>query len=93
MWKFKTFSNFEWCGGSNDVVVGSWTTWFYDFNKRGSWNKRGGAKFGLFVINVLAEITELWVENSQKINYRDVTFIQEGRVYLLKFIEKYVRLK
>ena len=29
---------------------------------------------------MVAEITELWVENSQKINYRDVTFIREGRV-------------
>ena len=27
-----------------------------------------------------AEITELWVENSQKINCRDVTSTQEARV-------------
>ena len=51
-----------------------------DFNKRDSWNKRGGAKFGPFLINVVAEITELWVGNSQKINCRDVTSIREGRV-------------
>ena len=80
MWKSKTFSNFEWCGGWNNGVVGSWTTWFLDFNKSGAWNKRGGAKFGPFLINVVAEITELWVENSQKINCRDVTSIREGRV-------------
>ena len=42
--------------------------------------KRGGAKFEPFLINVVAEITELCVENSQKINCRDVTFIREGRV-------------
>ena len=47
---------------------------------RGAWNKRGGAKFGPFLINVVTEITELWVENSQKINCRDVTCIREGRV-------------
>ena len=35
---------------------------------------------GQFLINVVAEITELWVENSQKINWRDVTSIREGRV-------------
>ena len=29
---------------------------------------------------MVAEITELWVENSQKINCRDVTSIREGRV-------------
>ena len=74
MWKSKTFSNFEWCGGWNNGVMGSWTTWFLDFNKR------GGAKFGPFLINVVAEITELWVENSRKINCRDVTSIREGRV-------------
>ena len=56
--------------------MGSWTTWFLDFNGRVAWNKRGGAKFGPFLINVVAEITELWVENSQKINCRDVTSIQ-----------------
>ena len=60
--------------------MGSWTTWFLDFNKRGAWNKRGGATFGSFLINVMAEITELWVENSQEINCRDVTSIREGRV-------------
>ena len=54
-----------------------------DFNKSGAWNKRGGAKFGPFLINVVAEITELWVENSQKINCRDVTSIREGRVIAL----------
>ena len=54
-----------------------------DFNKSGAWNKRGGAKFGPFLINVVAEITELWVENSQKINYSDVTSIREGRVLKL----------
>ena len=42
--------------------------------------KRGGAKFGPFIINVVAEITEFWVENSQKINCRGVTSIREGRV-------------
>ena len=61
-------------------VVGSWTTWFLDFNKHGAWNKRGGARFRLFLINVVAEITELWVENSQKINCHDVASIREGRV-------------
>ena len=57
MWKSKTFSNFEWCGGWNNGVMGSWTTWFLDFNKRSAWNKRGGAKFGPFLVNVLTEIT------------------------------------
>ena len=38
--------------------------------------------FGPLLINVVAEITELWVENSQKINCRDVTSIWEGRVTL-----------
>ena len=61
-------------------VLGSWTTWFLDFNKRGAWNKRGGAKVGPFLIYVVAELTELWVENSQKINCRDITTIREGRV-------------
>ena len=42
------FCNFEWSGGWNNGVVGSWTTWFLDFNKRGGWNKRDGAKFGTF---------------------------------------------
>ena len=55
-----------------------------DFNKSGAWNKRGGAKFGPFLINVVAEITELQVENSQKINCRDVTSIWEGRVDVVK---------
>ena len=32
------------------------------------------------LINVVAEITELWMENSQKINCRNVTSIREGRV-------------
>ena len=30
--------------------------------------------------DAVAEITELWVENSQKINCRDVTSIREVRV-------------
>ena len=60
--------------------MGSWTTWFLNFNERGAWNKGGGAKFGPFLINVVAEITELWVENSQKIIGRDVTSVREGRV-------------
>ena len=64
----------------NNRIVGSWTTWFLDFNKRGAWNKRGGTKFGPFLINVVAEITELWVENPQKINCRDIASIREGRV-------------
>ena len=41
----------------SDTVVGvggSWTTSFLDFNNRGAWNKRGGAKFGPFLINVVA---------------------------------------
>ena len=80
MWKSKTSSNFEWCGGWNNGVMGSWTTWFLDFNKRSAWNKRDGAKFGPFLINVVVEITELWLENSQKINCRDVKSIWEGRV-------------
>ena len=80
MWKSKTFSNFERCGGLNNGVMGSWTFWFLDFNKHVAWNKRGSAKFGPFLINVLAETTKLWVENSQKINCRDVTFIREERV-------------
>ena len=42
-------------------VVGSWTTWFLDFNKRGAWNKRGAGKFVSFLINLVADITELWV--------------------------------
>ena len=45
-------------------------------------NKHGGAKFELLLINVVAEITELWVGKSQKINCRDVTFIREGRVHV-----------
>ena len=59
--------------------MGSWTTWFLGFNKRGVWIKRGGAKFGQFLINVVPEITELWVENSQETNCRDVTSIRKGR--------------
>ena len=35
---------------------------------------------GKMAINVVAGITELWVENSPKINCRDVTSIWEGRV-------------
>ena len=79
MWRSKKFSNFEWCSGWNNGVMGSWTTWFLGFNKRGVWIKRGGAKFGQFLINVVPEITELWVENSQETNCRDVTSIREGR--------------
>ena len=60
--------------------MGSWTTWFFDFSKRGAWNKVCGAKFGSFLTKVVAEITELWEENLQKINCRDVTSIREGRV-------------
>ena len=37
-------------------------------------------KVGPFLVNVVAEITGLWVEKSQKINCRDVTSIREGRV-------------
>ena len=74
------FSNLGWCGGWNNGVVGSWTTWFLDLNKYGAWNKLGRAKFESLLINVVAEITELCVEKSQKINCRDVTFIREGRV-------------
>ena len=48
--------------------------------KRSAWNKRGGAKFVPFLINVVAEITKLWVENYQKINCSDITSIREGRV-------------
>ena len=40
-------------------------------------------KFGPFLINVEAEITELWVENSQKINCCDVMAIREGRVFTM----------
>ena len=57
--------------------MGSWTTWFLDFNKLSAWNKRGGAKFGQFLINVVAELTELFGGNSQKINCRDVAYILE----------------
>ena len=39
-------------------------------------------KFGPFLINVVAEITELRVESSQKINCHEVTSIREGRVFL-----------
>ena len=81
MWKSKTFSNFDWCDGWNKEVVGSWTTWFLDFKKRGAWNKRGGAKFGPFLINLVAEITELGGGgNSQNINCRDITSIRNGRI-------------
>ena len=53
-------------------------TWFLVLNKR------GGGKDGPFLINVVDGITELWVENSQKINCRDVTSIREGRVDVCK---------
>ena len=64
----------------NNGIMGRWTTWLLDFNKRGAWNNCDGVKFGPFLINVVAEITELWVENSQKINCPDVTSMREGRV-------------
>ena len=59
-------------------VMELWEAELLDFNKLSAWNKRGGAKFGPFLINVVAEITESWVENSQKINCHDVTSIWEG---------------
>ena len=34
----------------------------------------------MILIDVVAEITELWVGNSHKINCRDVTSIREGTV-------------
>ena len=34
----------------------------------------------LILINVVSEITELWVKDSLKINCSDVTSIREGRV-------------
>ena len=71
--------------------MGSWATWFLDFNKHDVWNKCGGAKFGPFLINVVAEITELWVENSQKINCCDVTSIPEGRAILLRSVYKHLK--
>ena len=86
MWKSKMFSYFESCGGWNNGVMGSWTTWLLGFNKQVTWNKRGGAKFEPFLINVVAEITELWVENHQKTICRDVTFIREGRVIKIMLI-------
>ena len=86
MWKSKTFSGFEWCGGWNNAVAGNWTTWFLDFNKRGARNKRGDPKFGPFLINVEPDITKLWVENSQKINFRGTTSIREGRVLLQRYL-------
>ena len=67
MWKPKTFSNFAWCGDWYNRV-GKLNYLIPWFNKRGARNKRGGAKFGAFLINMVAEITELRVENSQKIN-------------------------
>ena len=51
-------------------------------NKSGAWSKHGGVKFGPFLINMVAQITELWVENSHKIYFCDVTSIQERRMYL-----------
>ena len=39
--------------------MGSQTTAFLNFNKRGAWNKHGGAKFGPFLINEVSEIREL----------------------------------
>ena len=56
-----------------------------DFNKSGAWNECGGAKLGPFLISVVAVITDLWVENSQKINCRDVMSIPEGRVIVTIF--------
>ena len=90
MWKSKRCSNFEWCGGWNNGVGGSWTTWFLDFNNRSVWNKRGGATFGPILINVVPEITELWVENSQKINCCDATSIREVRVHIyMLYLQEY----
>ena len=54
--------------------------WEAELLDRGAWNKGGGAKFRPFLINVVAEITELWVENSHKIIGRDITSVREGRV-------------
>ena len=62
MWKSKTFSNFEWCGGE---ITELWEAELLDF---------------VILIDVVAEITELWVGNSHKINCRDVTSIREGTV-------------
>ena len=45
----------------------TFSNWFFDFNKRGAWNKRGGAKFGPFLVNVVAELTELWVKIFKKL--------------------------
>ena len=42
-----------------------WEAELLDFNKRGAWNKRGSVKFGPFLINVMADITELRVKNFQ----------------------------
>ena len=75
MWKSKTCSDFDLCCGWNNGVGGSWTTWFLDFNTPDAWNKRGGGVLGPFLISVVAEITELWVENSQKANCRGVASI------------------
>ena len=36
----------------------------------------------------MTEITELWVENYQKINCRDVTSIREGRVIITEISNK-----
>ena len=42
---------------------------------------------GYFLKNVVGEIRKLWVENSQKINCRDVTSMREGRVSFLLFFK------
>ena len=38
----------------------------------------------LILVNVVTEITELWVENSKKISCCDVTSIWKGRAFSLK---------
>ena len=44
---------------------------------------------GYFLKNVVGKITKLWVENSQKINCRDVTSMREGRVSFLLFFQRH----
>ena len=61
-----------------------WEAELLDSSKRGDWNKHGGAKFEPFLVNAVAEITELWVENSKKISCHDVTSIREKRAFNLK---------
>ena len=47
-------------------------------------------KRSLILSDAVAEITELCMENSQKINCCDVTSIQEGRVSFSKPADKYI---